>query len=146
MWFNRLQSLELQLYQIRYGCHIMKVPRAQRGTAPALVRYLFSAIPLLCPFSHRKNGRKGGLSAEGCTTVQPSADWVAPSPLTANRHLESFEPGTAYINKFSLVVSVICVTFARLHTLHHVAWNWRGGWICICMLCLVQKTLGVCWP
>ena len=41
--------------------------------------------------------------------------------LTANRHLESFEPGTACIYKFSLLVSVICVTFARLHTLHHVA-------------------------
>ena len=38
-----------------------------------------------------------------------------------NRHLESFESGTAYIYKFSLLVSVICVTFARLQTLHHVA-------------------------
>ena len=36
--------------------------------------------------------------------------------LRAYRHLESFEPDTAYIYKFSLLVSVICVTFAQLHT------------------------------
>ena len=36
--------------------------------------------------------------------------------LRACWHLESFEPGTAYKYKFSLLVSVICVNFWLLHT------------------------------
>ena len=72
--------------------------------------------------------------------------WPFVCRLRANRHLESFKPGTSYIYKFSLLVSFICVTFARLHTLHHVAWNWQGGWNCICIRSPVKKPLGVCWP